>query len=387
MTLLVTGGGGFVMSNLVKRWLLDNPSSDALVVDALSLDTTLEQFFEPVRARLEWRQADVLDPALWRDLASRNDIQHLVHGAAATSINRHLHADGAGRPGLSGARPSIATNVDGVLNALEYASRSPTLERMVYVSSGSVYATQGPDLVPEQGYVQPQGIYAVTKFVGEALSGICATELGTPITTVRLSSVYGPMDRATPTRDVRCVPNVIAHKGIAGETIRVRSTEAAGDFIHAEDVGAAIISLLRANDLKYDVYNVAAGVTATIGELLEIATERIPGLKFETVGEVDPDINDDPKLRGGRWGAYEVARIREDTEWQPRPLREAFHDYIDWLRGFDSERPLTPPSPANSGRRRLSCCHCPARAWSRICLNSASSVTSVSFSCLESCLI
>ena len=146
---------------------------------------------------------------------------------------------------------------------------------------------------------------------------------------------YGPMDRVTPSRDVQCVPNVIAHKGLDGQTLRVLSLEAGGDFINAEDVASAIISLLRASSLNHNIYNVAAGQTNTVNELVEIAREKLPDLKTQVGESTDLDIDYDPGCMLGRWGAYDISRIHQDTGWQPRSLREAFHAYLEWIEEFE----------------------------------------------------
>jgi UDP-glucose 4-epimerase len=39
----------------------------------------------------------------------------------------------------------------------------------------------------------------------------------------------------------------------------------------------------------------------------------------------------DPTLKDGMWGAYDVARIGAETGWKPRPMRDAFHAYMDWI--------------------------------------------------------
>ena len=67
-----------------------------------------------------------------------------------------------------------------------------------------------------------------------------------PSASVRLSAVFGPMDRETRSRHVRCVPWLIAHLAIAGEELRVSAYDAVGDWIHASDVAEAITRLLRA---------------------------------------------------------------------------------------------------------------------------------------------
>ena len=185
---------------------------------------------------------------------------------------------------------------------------------------------QGPSDRPllEHESVEPEGLYGVSKFAGEAFCKFSADELDLPACIVRLSGVYGPMDRVSAYRDVQCAPNAIAHKGLSGDTVRLRSMEAVGDFINAEDVGGAIVSLLLATSLQHKIYNVAAGKTSTIGELIDIAREKLPGLAIE-VGELDElDIDYNPSHTRGRSGAYDISKIQHDTGWKPRPLREAF---------------------------------------------------------------
>ena len=181
----------------------------------------------------------------------------------------------------------------------------------------------------------PEGLYGISKFAGEAFCSFCIDELNLPACVVRLSSVYGPMDRLTPSRDVQCVPNVIAHRGLSGQLLRVRSMDAIGDFVHVEDVSTAIIALLLASAVNHKIYNVAAGETNTIGELIEIAKEKLPDLAVQIDGSDDVDIDYDPTRKLGRWGAYDISKIHQDTGWQPRTLRGCLHSYIDWIREFE----------------------------------------------------
>jgi len=338
MTLLVTGGTGFVMSNLVYRWLIDEQENRAIIVDACAPDKVAMEFFSPVASRLEYVTADILSSELWTSLAGRDDIRHVVHGATVTSVNRHLYANGRDKPALAGARPSIDINIDGTLNVLSWVQTLPALDCLVNVSSGSVYAETGPERIPlpEEGYVTPDGIYAITKYTGELFTSFSAREFALPAVSVRLSGVFGPMDRITPTRDVICAPKAIAQRALAGEVVRTSSLDGVGDFIQAGDVATAIIALLRATNRQHDVYNVAAGETASVEDLLDYTRAKLPDLEFELVTGGDVDVGLDPARRTGRWGAYDISRIRQDTGWSPRPLRESMHEYIDWLQMMKS---------------------------------------------------
>ena len=67
MTLLVTGGTGFVMSVLAREWLDRNPSARAVILDRADLDRLAERYFAPVRDRLTVIAADIRDPSAWTD--------------------------------------------------------------------------------------------------------------------------------------------------------------------------------------------------------------------------------------------------------------------------------------------------------------------------------
>ena len=335
--LLVTGGGGFVMAHVARRWLLSDPAATVVVLDRSPMDATVSAFLESELPRVTWIQADVTDISNALDARLQSSIEYVVHGAAVTSIDRLMHAAGPGRPGLDGARPSIATNVDGTVAALALAARLPKLRRLVNVSSGAVYASHSPPgiAVPEDGHVVPEGLYAITKFAGELFCQLGARDLGLPCTSVRLSGVFGPMDRETTDRVIRCAPNVTAHAAVRGQPLTVRSLEAVSDFIHADDVGDAIIGLLKADSVRFPVYNIGAGETATIGDLIDFTRELYPEFEVREVLNAPSDVAThvayDASQRTGRWGAYDIGRIESDTGWRPTPLRESYGRYLRWL--------------------------------------------------------
>ncbi|MFQ5958580.1 MAG: NAD-dependent epimerase/dehydratase family protein [Alphaproteobacteria bacterium] len=334
MTLLVTGGGGFVMSNLVRHWLESDAEARVVAVDSAPLDAIAERYFEAVRERLEVFEGDVRDGARWEALADRHDITRVVHGAAVTPIawdDAGLRRD----PEAENPRRVIAANVMGTVATLDFARRLPRLERFVYVSSGAVYADEGPSPLPEDGYVDARTLYPVSKHAGELITRRYAELFGLDAVAVRLASVYGPMDRWTPTRKHACVPNRIAHLALAGETIRVRTPEAAGDWIYAPDVAAALAALLRAPRLAHPVYNVAYGEAVSVGALIAIAAQAVPGTRHEVTAD-KAHIADEPRPRGGRYGAYDIARVSRELGWRPRPIAEAMRDYIDWIRNFEN---------------------------------------------------
>jgi len=259
-----------------------------------------------------------------------------VHGATVTPISRGTAAEAQREPEAENPARIVDINVMGTIAVLDWIRTQPGVARFIYVSSGSVYKHHGPDRpgepLPEDGYVMPRRLYGISKFASELIAERYGDLFGFSAASVRLSSVYGTMDRATASRNFRHVPNRIAHMALDGaQRIRVNALAAVGDYIHAEDVARGIAALLRAPALRHSVYNIAAGATTTTGELIDWAAEKAPGLSADIVSPEQADIVQDPGLSGGMWGAYDISRIVSETGWRPRDARTAFHAYMDWI--------------------------------------------------------
>ena len=348
MTLLVTGGTGFVMSVLGRQWLEADTGARLVVLDASPLDAAAQRYFAPVMPRLSVVVADVTRPQAWHAALAGLGVTHIVHGATVTPIARGSAAEVKREPEAREPARIVEVNLMGTVAMLEWARTLPGLERFLYVSSGAVYKHHGPDRpgepLPEDGYVMPRRLYGISKLASELITERYGELFGLSTASVRLSSVYGPMDRVTASRNHRHVPNRIAHMALAGvERVRVNTLDAVGDYIHVEDVARAIVSLLRAPRLHYSVYNIACGATASIGELVSWVAEKVPGFGVQIVPAEQADILQDPALRDGMWGAYDVSRIFSETGWKPRPMREALHAYMDWIAAERSVRPLQEP--------------------------------------------
>jgi UDP-glucose 4-epimerase len=336
MTLLVTGATGFVMSVMVRHWLGADRGARAIALDTAPPDDAARRYFAPVADRLDIVTADVTKPDQWAKLLSGRGVTHVVHGATVTPISRGTAAEAKREPEAENPGRIIDVNVMGTIAALDWARAQPGVARFIYVSSGSVYKHHGPDRpgesLPEDGYVMPRRLYGISKLASELIVERYGDLFSFSAVSVRLSSVYGTMDRATASRNFRHVPNRIAHMALDGvQRIRVNTLGAVGDYIHAEDVARGIVALLRAPSLRHSVYNIAAGETTTTGELIEWAAEKAPGLSAEIASAEQADIVQDPTLTGGMWGAYDISRIVSETGWRPRDARTAFHAYIDWI--------------------------------------------------------
>jgi UDP-glucose 4-epimerase len=335
MKLLVTGGSGFVMSVVGRHWLDADPAARLVVLDAAPLDAVAVRYFAPVAERLEVVVADVTRVDSWPGLLKGDDITHVVHGATVTPLSRGTAVEARREPEAENPGRIIEVNTMGTVAILDWARTLPRLQRIIYASSGAVYKDHGPDRagepLPEDGYVMPRRLYGISKLASELITERYGDLFGLSTASVRPSSVYGPMDRVTPSRNFRHVPNRLAHLALDGKQARVNTLDAVGDYIHSEDVAGAIVSLLLAPRLRYSTYNVAAGEAATVGDLVRWIAEKVPGFRAEVTPPDEADILQDATLTGGMWGAYDVSRIACETGWKPRPVREALHAYLDWI--------------------------------------------------------
>lgn len=336
MTVLVTGATGFVMSVTARHWLEARPGERVVVLDLARPDAAAERYFAPVASRLHVVEGDVTRPEGWSGILDGFDITHVVHGATVTPISRGSAAESRREPEAEMPARILDVNLMGTVRLLDWARTQKQLRRFVFVSSGGVYRNYGPDRpgepLPEDGHVGPRKLYGISKMAAELVVERYAELFGLSTVSVRLSSVYGTMDRATESRNFRHVPNRLAHWALQRPgPVRVNTLDAVGDYIHAEDVARAIAALLEAPRLKHAVYNVALGETAAIGDMVGWAAEKVPGFRAEIAPPEAADVVQDPMLRDGMWGAYDISRIVAETGWRPRPMRDAFLAYMDWI--------------------------------------------------------
>jgi UDP-glucose 4-epimerase len=336
MTLLVTGATGFVMSVLARQWLEGSPDERAVVLDSAAPDKAAQRYFAPFMDRIRIVTADVTRPDGWHAALRGENISHVVHGATVTPLSRGTAAEAKREPESESPGRIIDVNIMGTVAILDWVRSLNPPPKVIYVSSGAVYKHDGPDRpgepLPEDGYVMPRRLYGISKLASELITERYGDLFGLSTASVRPSSVYGTMDRATASRNFRHVPNRIAHLAVEGvKCVRVNTLDAVGDYIHVEDAARAIAALLRAPRLRYSSYNIAQGVTTTIGELVEWAAEKAPGFHAQLSPDADADILQDSSLRAGMWGAYDISRISAETGWKPRPVRQALHAYMEWI--------------------------------------------------------
>jgi nucleoside-diphosphate-sugar epimerase len=329
---LVTGGGGFVLGATLKHLLDTVPAAHFTVLDVAEPNATLAAVTAGHRTRVTTLQRDVRSPEAFADLCG---VTHVIHGATVTH-----HPDWERRD----PRIFVDVNVTGTLNALEWARRQPSLRRFVHVSSGAVYGTpsrwspKGPQ--DEDGPFNPPELYAISKYAAEQIARRYGELFLNDVVVVRLSDVFGPMERPTPGRRTMSLPYQMMRAYIERRPLCVtaRTLQARGDFISSEDIARAIAALLHARAPSHRTYNVAYGRLVDVRALLDVFAALAEGFSYRTIaGELaDADLNPDDRL--ARHNAYSVDRIARDVGWHPRPIEEQLASYRTWVLEEPSER-------------------------------------------------
>jgi dTDP-glucose 4,6-dehydratase len=344
MTVLVTGGTGFVLSNFVKHLLDTELEATIVVLDIAPFKGVVAQFLDVQGDRLIAVQGDVRDRAVLDRISSEHRITHVVHAAALT----HL-------PEWECARPTryVDVNVIGTVNMLEWARTVDSLKRFMYVSSGGVYGSptkwSPEDVQPETGPFDPPELYAVTKYTAELIVRRYGQIFELDTGRVRFADVFGPMERPTPGRAKMSAPFHMVRSVIEDRPLRVSpgTLEAGGDFLSAEDIAPALKQVLFADSLRHGAYNIAFGSYTMALELFNAFETVAPDFEYEESKAGLADVAMDPTKRLARWNAYSIERMTSEFEWRPRPLSEQLASYYEWVMEDPQVRcPELPASPS-----------------------------------------
>ena len=303
------------MANLVRH--LAEGGHEVVAADVNQPDAPLRQFLTGLSGPVSFREVDVRDAPAVRALVADCAPDATVHGAAITAIP----------PEAERARflATVEVNVNGTLTALE--ALRERRGRIVVVSSGSVYGPR-PHLSPiaEDEPKNPQGVYPLTKWAGDALARRFAEVHGLDLAVVRLASPFGPFERDTGSRPLLSPVGQWARAALRGETVRVSGAPTlARDAIYAADVASGIAAVLLAPTLGHDAYNVGWGRLTTAAAALEALRRLVPGFSF--------DFNvREPSPWGPPRGPLHCARLRS-LGWTPRYDLES--GLAAYLRGPD----------------------------------------------------
>jgi nucleoside-diphosphate-sugar epimerase len=262
MRYLVTGGAGFIGSNIVDE--LVRRGHSVTVLDDLS--SGKESNLAGVRDKIELRIGSVTDMAAVQQAC--HGAEYVIHLAARTSVPRSV-AD---------PLDTNHANIDGGLNVL-VAARDAKVRRFVYAASSSAYG-ETPTL-PKVETMQPDPIspYGVTKYVGELYAQVFGRVYGLENASLRYFNVFGP--RQDPTSQYSGVLSRFMLAAIEGKPLVIFGDgEQSRDFTYVENIVDETLRACEANEASGKVFNAGTGVRITLNQVLR-QLEKVSGKKIQ----------------------------------------------------------------------------------------------------------
>lgn len=259
---LVTGGAGFIGSNIVERLIKER--KQVKVID--SFTTGKRENIEPFLPHIEFIKGDIRNPNLVKKVM--DGVDYVLHQAAVPSVPRSV----------KDPLTSNSANVEGTLNIL-VAARDAKVKRVVYASSSSIYGDT--PVLPKREDMEPNPLspYAVSKFAGELYCKVFYQIYSLETVCLRYFNVFGP--RQDPSSQYAAViPKFITCILNKGQPIIYGDGEQSRDFTYVANVVEANILAAKAEDTSGEVFNIACGQRTTINELVE-KLNKILGLNIE----------------------------------------------------------------------------------------------------------
>jgi dTDP-glucose 4,6-dehydratase len=341
MRLLVTGGAGFIGSNLIQH-IIDRPEIEKLVnLDCLTYAGHLINLEGVTKhPKYSFAQVDIRDKGAVLDVIRGNQITQVLHLAAESHVDRSI----------TGPDDFIHTNVVGTFNLLE-ACRATWLDerkngaqavRFHHVSTDEVYGSLGAEgrFVETTPY-SPNSPYSASKAGSDMLVRAYFHTYGLPAVITNCSNNYGPFQFPEKLIPV-VIQSVLARKPVPvyGDGLNVRDWLFVGD--HAE----ALWQVLRRGRL---------GETYNIGGENEWPNIRIVELICDLIDELAPERGGKSRAlirfvkdRPGhdRRYAIDATKIKKEIGWKPahtfeQGIRETVRWYLehqDWVRAVTGER-------------------------------------------------
>jgi nucleoside-diphosphate-sugar epimerase len=312
MRYLVTGGAGFIGSNIVDE--LVRRGQEVVVLDDLSAGK--EANLATVRDKIDLHIGSVTDLAAVQSACK--GAHYVIHLAARTSVPRSV----------LNPLESNHVNIDGTLNVL-VAARDAQVRRFVFAASSSAYGETPTLPKVETMPAQPISPYGVTKYVGEMYAQVFGRVYGLENACIRYFNVFGP--RQDPTSQYSGVLSRFMLAVIEGQPpVIYGDGEQSRDFTYVENIVDETLRACEASGASGLVFNGGTGARITLNQVLKML-ERITGkiIQAKYDGPRNGDIRD---------SQADVSLARKILGYEPRVLfEEGLQRTWDWYKQAEAK--------------------------------------------------
>ena len=245
MKILVTGGAGFIASNITDAYIKEG--HEVVIVDNLSTGRV-----KNINKDAEFVQMDIQDPKL-EDVFAKHNFDAVNHHAAQMDVRRSVDDP------IFDAK----CNVLGFLNILQNCSKYGTKKVIFSSSGGAIYGEQDYFPADEKHKLQPYSPYGITKLVGEKYLFFYDLTYGIKYTALRYANVYGP--RQNPHGEAGVVA-IFSKLLLAGKQPIINGDgKQTRDYVFVKDVVKA--NVLALGTTESDIFNIGTGVETDVNQL------------------------------------------------------------------------------------------------------------------------
>ena len=318
---LITGGAGFIGSNLMEILLAEGGWNVSIVDD-------LNDFYSPETKRanlaevrqtgdFQFLEADIRDVESLRPVFDQNEFDVIVHLAARAGV----------RPSLKEPKLYAETNINGTLNLLELA-RDYGIKQFVFGSSSSVYGENEKLPFAESDPVfNPISPYAATKAAGELICHTYSHLFDIRTVCLRFFTVYGPRQR----------PDLAIHKFSKriwdGDPISVFGDGSTRrDYTYVDDIISGVRSAMDYDASMHEVFNLGESETTELSRLIELLENNL-GKKAI--------INRQPLQPGDVPITYaDISKARNLLGYDPQTkIEEGIPKFVEWFKSVNKGAP------------------------------------------------
>ena len=325
MSVLVTGGAGYIGSHVVR--LLKLRGDDVVVLDDLSTGHAD-------------RIGDV--PLVRLDLSSHDSVDVLHRAIVQHRVDAVIHVAARKQVGQSMERPTfyMRQNVGGMINLLD-AMETSGVRRFVFSSSAATYGAPDMAEIDELTECVPINTYGETKLIGERMCDRSAAAWGLAAASLRYFNVAGAgwPDLGDPAA-FNLIPIVFdrlvsgARPQVFGDDYPTPDGSCIRDYVHVLDLAEAhVLALDRLDAPEHRVLNIGTGRGSSVFDVLDVigratgldttpdVVERRPGDPARLVGNVDRAaaelgwraVRELPEIVASAWMAHPGRRVRQST--------------------------------------------------------------------------
>ena len=337
MTILVTGGAGFIGGNFVLDWIAQT-EEPVVNLDKLTYAGNLETLSSlQGNPRHVFVEGDICDRVLIDDLLAKHKPRAIVHFAAESHVDRSIHGPGE----------FVRTNVEGTFALLEAAraywsgleGEAKAGFRFHHISTDEVYGSLGPKDPPftETNNYEPNSPYSASKAASDHLVRAWFHTYGLPVTTTNCSNNYGPYHFPE-----KLIPLMIVN-ALAGKALPVYGDgKNVRDWLYVGDHCAAIRTVL-ASGRPGETYAIGGNAEMNnlevVHTICRILSDLVPGRDYERLVAFVAD-----RPGHDRRYAIDPSKIRRELGWTPAEtfatgMRRTVQWYLDngaWLAAVTS---------------------------------------------------